>query len=96
MVGDRAFIAGVLLFLGTICLTTVGGERSGGVIHFTAESINSGGVSFSAGANISLGGTIGQPFATKTIHAGDTSLSPGFWNQVSNEAKPNRFLFLIR
>jgi hypothetical protein len=96
MVGDRDFIVGVLTFLASICLTAIGGERSGGAIHFSSESINSGGVSFRAGANISLGGTVGQPCATKTVNAGDTSLSLGFWHPVPNETKPLPTLFLFR
>ena len=96
MVGGRAFIVGVLTFLASICLTTRGGERSGGAIRFSAESINSGGVSFRAGANISLGGTVGQPCSTKIANAGDTSLSLGFWHPVSNETKPRGTLFLLR
>ena len=96
MVGDRAFVVGGLIFLGSICLIAIGGDRAGGSIRLTSESINSGGVSFSTAANISIGGTIGQPFATKTIHAGDTSLTPGFWNPIPNETKPRPTIFLFR
>ena len=96
MVGDRAFVVGILMLLGLFCLIATGGERSGGAIRLTAESINSGGVSFSTGANISLGGALGQPFATKSVTAGDISLSPGFWSQVSNETKLRPTLFLFK
>jgi hypothetical protein len=96
MVGDRGFVVGLLVFLGSFCLIATAGDRAGGSIRLTSESINSGGVSFSTGATISLGGTVGQPFTTKSIHAGETSLTPGFWSQIPTETKPRGTLFRFR
>lgn len=92
----RAAIVGVLIVVGLSCLAAIGGERSGGAITFTAESINSGGIAFSTRGSISLGASVGQLAATRSLTTGASTLSPGFWRGPVCETGPLPTLFLFR
>ncbi len=96
MKGCRALGVGALTLLGLMCLNVVGGERSGGAVIFTSETINSGGIFFSSSGNISFGATIGQSSATEPVTIGSKSLAPGFWNHAPSGRAPSATLFLFR
>ena len=95
MRGCWAVGVGVLTLLGTPYLDASGGERTGGAITFSSDSVNSGGISFASCGNITLGSSVAQPLSTKPLTSANKSLSPGFWNQVSSEiiASPTLFMF---
>lgn len=56
--------------------------QSGGGYDLTWNSIDSGGVMFSAGGGFSLGGTIGQPDVSTALEGGGYSLVGGFWSGI--------------
>jgi len=89
-------LVAVLVLVGIFAIGSVAGERTGGAFVFSAESINSGGVSFSSRDSVSLGATLGQPTSTKSRSSGGNSVLPGFWNQFSDRRKPAPTLFMFR
>ncbi len=79
--GTRVLITTILLAL--IALTpsqtsAPASAQSGGGYDLTWNSIDGGGITFSAGGSYLLGGTIGQPDAG-TMSGGSYTLNGGFW-----------------
>ncbi len=77
----RVFIALAILIL--IALTTSqtvrpASAQSGGGYDLTWNTIDGGGVTFSAGGSYLLGGTMGQPDAG-AMSGGSYTLNGGFW-----------------
>ncbi len=82
----RLVILGILIavLIGSFAsaATPIVGAQSGGGYELTWNTIDSGGVMFSAGGDFSLSGTIGQPDASAALGGGGYALVGGFWSGI--------------
>ncbi len=62
--------------------------QSGGPYALSWNTLDGGGATFSTGAGISVGGTVGQPDASRSLSGGTYALAGGFWAGIAPPAQP--------